>query len=513
MLALLIMSCAETRERQAKPGTVKAVFEEWYRQWNSYLNRDAAGGVEGRLRGARELRRFEDLGLPGVPHMMGKLADKTDQDAHFLCSAVSMATRKVWWPNDFTGENAEGRAYVAWWATAKETTPKEFSRLLAQWKDLKARGRTGEAAKSLENIQYLGVLALPCLVAAIEQGEPDLTVIVAELTNAEVLPTASAAECRAWLDEHPERWQYPTGDETYTPVAPCQGWDALTWEQRRQAFETVYRRWKAQVEAMTPYQKDADKGWRMRLQGFAFMGHMDLRAVPFLLEKLADQNDADSILLKWVAYLVTKRDFRDTKPAGAAPDDDRRLWLDWWPNAEKSTQADFAKLLDRWRQTKNEEPSASTLPEGTEVGERMERLGFLVLPLLVKEIEAGRTDLIPIMSQITASEVPWDATPAQCRAWLDANPTRWQYPKPETEAPPTKTVPGTQPATAPAPVPAPTRVPPPSSSPTAAQATVPPSRAVPVWAIPAVAGALIALLLAGLFFVRSRRLAKLRGRP
>ena len=112
----------------------------------------------------------------------------------------------------------------------------------------------------------------------------------------------------------------------------------------------------------------------------------------------------------------------------------RRFWVDWWPNAEESTKTDFARLLARWQKMGDQDHPREAPLERWAVQDGMkEGFGVLVLPFMVKAIEEGQTDLIPFMSELTGSEVPWDATPAQCRAWLDANPTRWQYPKPETK--------------------------------------------------------------------------------
>jgi len=130
--------------------------------------------------------------------------EKMKQDPN-LKVAVTEITKK-WFTEDERKNNSIENLYISWWNEGYKQIPQQFEKLYGEWNNLKKQNKGKEAKEKFQEIEYLGIPALPSIVDKIEKGDNNLIPLVSYLTNNEIKENATAAECVAWWKANKDKW-------------------------------------------------------------------------------------------------------------------------------------------------------------------------------------------------------------------------------------------------------------------------------------------------------------------
>jgi hypothetical protein len=189
------------------------------------LSKDTALGKKPHLH-PREYDQIVQLGLPAVPYIIKKM--ETAPQAFALDQALAEITKVKFDLMPIEKEKEEVRtgspswksmqdAWISWWKEGRKQTPRRFEALYSEWKKFEKAGKEGEAVGREQKIRELGIVALPCIVQKIEQGDDNLLPAFLYLTDKEVGTTATVSEALSWWAANKEKWTLPDVDISTTP--------------------------------------------------------------------------------------------------------------------------------------------------------------------------------------------------------------------------------------------------------------------------------------------------------
>lgn len=161
----------------------------------------------------------------------------------------------------------------------------------------------------------------------------------------------------------------------------------------------------------------------------SFQGIVDLGipAVPFLMERI-EEGPSNLIVAVW--QITQKRFTEDALPEGywGNPEVRRRMWVEWWKNARKSTPQRFERLYSErmkfWKKGKYE--------EAKERLHQIDCLGVAALPLVLeKAAQTGDSGLLYVAQAITKGQIKGMSC-SERAVWWDKHRQEWLIPFPNT---------------------------------------------------------------------------------
>jgi hypothetical protein len=198
-------------------------------------------------------------------------------------------------------------------------------------------------------------------------------------------------------------------------------------EQSHSLRKSVYEGYQKWLHHATKPEMESSSGPNLYDEGMTDIIALGIPAVPIILETMHwyanNEHDSQVFHLQYALNQIVKVNFqgylfRYTRGLSSQYND---AWEKWYRNSDKYTKMEFELNIAAWQGFKHDEN-----PELVkEVMRRITNIGVFVLPYLIKEIQNGKIDLIPIVSILTDGKVPSDATSEQCLTWWENNKERY----------------------------------------------------------------------------------------
>jgi len=152
-----------------------------------------------------EYERLVKIGIKIVPTIIIRLKKYPNSTVPLVCLLQDITKKKF--KKKTTGDNVGtirmGKNMIKWWSGAEVETRKDFKRLYRKLKY--ARKNNKKAVHSLyEEIEKLGILALPLLIDKLRKGDKGTLKIISELTDKKVKVDATLDECLVWWERNKE---------------------------------------------------------------------------------------------------------------------------------------------------------------------------------------------------------------------------------------------------------------------------------------------------------------------
>ena len=234
LVCLAAMTGAGTPYRAASAladdtGTgTQQLFEVRYQAWQAYLMEHDVFSPRSdtppdRYFDNEPFRQIVALGIPAIPTLLAKsqtdtllaaaLTDITKVEFHFRNEILGLRKER-WTVDELPGvqwdhDPDDREVWRRWWTQERFHAPERFEKLCAERQALLQQGDAKGAQEKYERIQNLGIPVLPCLLDKIGQGATDLVPILSALTNGDVKPDASPADCAKWWNAHKQEWTLP----------------------------------------------------------------------------------------------------------------------------------------------------------------------------------------------------------------------------------------------------------------------------------------------------------------
>lgn len=206
----------------AQDNNLKSKFEELFPKWKeSILTAQPESKVSSRIRfDNSNFKEIVKLGVPILPLAIDKLK-KNDDWVGMLIPEITKTRIDSQFDKekgvyvfedypDFTykpqylrgnGETAKN-IWVYWWEKGRKKTPELFAKKYANWKSAIDNGKPDETKKRYQDIQNLGIVALPEIVDKIKSGQKRLIPMFSYLVDNNVKETASPEECLKWWEDN-----------------------------------------------------------------------------------------------------------------------------------------------------------------------------------------------------------------------------------------------------------------------------------------------------------------------
>jgi len=107
----------------------------------------------------------------------------------------------------------------------------------------------------------------------------------------------------------------------------------------------------------------------------------------------------------------------------------KKIWQHWFKIGKNWTQEKFEEKYGKYTKEKRNHPKHETAIRYER--RRIATLGVAALPLIIKKIEQGETDLIPLVSELTDNQINENADVSDVLIWWQTNKNRWTIPFPE----------------------------------------------------------------------------------
>jgi hypothetical protein len=193
----------------------------------------------------------------------------------------------------------------------------------------------------------------------------------------------------------------------------------------RKIFYDGYKKWISYIQKP---EMEGSSGTNYYNEGMPDIIALGLPVVPIILETMHwyAENETDSYVfhLQYALHQITKVNFNSSLQGNVRGLSKKYNtdWEMWYRNSEKYTKNEFEINMAAWRGSKHEESSDLR----KEVIQRITNIGILVLPYLIKEIQNGEIELIPIVSTLSNGEVVFNVTVEQCTLWWEKNQKRFK---------------------------------------------------------------------------------------
>jgi len=158
-------------------------------------------------------------------------------------------------------------------------------------------------------------------------------------------------------------------------------------------------------------------------------------ALPYIIEKI---EQGDWRLGGCVLMISKKRfyrsDYADVRAYGDAITT-AGMYVEWWHEGRKDTVEQFETLYQQWKDLRGQGQDEGAADKY----ERIRGLGIAALPYIIKKVEQGDVDLIPLVSRLTSGAggapdaISSTASAAECLDWWNKNKQRWTLPPVKSE--------------------------------------------------------------------------------
>jgi len=178
---------------------------------------------------------------------------------------------------------------------------------------------------------------------------------------------------------------------------------------------------------------------QVRIQSFLALARLqDMRSIKPMMDIASNDSAIDQFTFNFGMRAIAQINFQDKcfqnlvqfndfPELGKIPIDQdpwKRLWKHWYKVGRQWTKQQFEKKYDDWKEAKNKSPLASSALSFQKQKLRCQ-LGIAALPLLIEKINAGETDLIDIVSELTHEEIERNATKQEVTLWWQNNKEKW----------------------------------------------------------------------------------------
>jgi len=217
---------------------VESLFEARYQAWREWIRQEVnpfRSDFDPRTFDNEPFRQIVELGVPAVPYIMDKV--KQDSDIGYALYKITkfrlhehcLVVRPgevLWTVEEFPDIGQKGEPpdvrelLLRWWNEGRQQTPQRFEKLYNEWQDLAQRGEAEEATEKYQRIIDLGIVALPCIVKKIEEGQTDLVPAISVLTNGAISEQANPAACVEWWTKNKQKWTLPPVKSETVSSAP-----------------------------------------------------------------------------------------------------------------------------------------------------------------------------------------------------------------------------------------------------------------------------------------------------
>jgi len=197
-------------------------------------------------------------------------------------------------------------------------------------------------------------------------------------------------------------------------------------ESVEQQFEEHFQDWKefcSRPEVMIL----SLAGPRFTCTEFRAITDLGIPALPYIAAKMEYDTNRDLLwkAIEVIAKVKIRGEYDNSSsrvvfPQFPALKSGEDVYLYWWREGHKSTQARFEEFYSKWKQIKdsNNEVALKSYKD-------MVNLGLPVIPYMINRIENGDSGLIPAVSQLVDGEIKEDISPKECADWWYSNRDRW----------------------------------------------------------------------------------------
>jgi hypothetical protein len=197
----------------------KNIFEVKYKAWRKDV--DQFGPILSDDSGI-SLDSFKkeivNLGVKFLPILI----EKMHQD---ICLAYAITLISGWRfipgevkKKEIYGFKALANFYSNWWKEGQIGIFKLFEERYDQWLKVRNSSNKEDVERTLRNLSYLGIAALPYFFEKIKNNETAFIPIVSKLTKNSIKPTFSIEDCLGWWKKNKEDWTIPFPDFGIIPT-------------------------------------------------------------------------------------------------------------------------------------------------------------------------------------------------------------------------------------------------------------------------------------------------------
>ena len=235
--AFLIVPTFSQSAENTEVDPAKAAFDAQYARINEFVAN--YHGMRGPTQDGWPLYwELANLGPQVLPYIVPEI----EAGDWWLGDSVILMTQKVFEREDYNdpagygASNVTAFMYCDWWRAGKDASDARFERLYSELVAARKAGDQEAVDAALFSIRKLGIAALPNFVEKIQQGDPDLTGVVAKVTrfafggrvasvSADATPAAgniSADEVAKWWETDKQHWLIPWPEEPKQPDQPTE---------------------------------------------------------------------------------------------------------------------------------------------------------------------------------------------------------------------------------------------------------------------------------------------------
>ena len=226
--AFLIVPTFSQSAENIEVDPAKVAFDAQYARINEFV--ENYHGWRGPTMAGRHL--YIELANLG-PQVLPYIVQEIEAGDWWLGASARLITCKAFEREDFDdpvqciGAQPNAVMFCRWWRAGKAASDARFERLYSELVAARNAGDQEAVDATLFSIRKLGIAALPNSVEKIQQGDPDLTGVVAKLTgmvsrgrlatvSADATPAAGnipADEVTNWWETDKQHWLIPWPEE------------------------------------------------------------------------------------------------------------------------------------------------------------------------------------------------------------------------------------------------------------------------------------------------------------
>jgi hypothetical protein len=150
-----------------------------------------------------------DLGPPALPFLFEQMQDVSDKRAFHLTAASHYILKSGLSPaaeKRIHSRSERIREWTTWWANARTEVKGSFVETRRTYELAKQAGNLIAMEQARKELRALGVLALPYLFQAIDEGNFELIPLASELTNSKFPRDATREVAQDWWRANQSKW-------------------------------------------------------------------------------------------------------------------------------------------------------------------------------------------------------------------------------------------------------------------------------------------------------------------
>ncbi len=208
-------------------------------------------------------------------------------------------------------------------------------------------------------------------------------------------------------------------------------------DETKAEFERRYQALRESLASAPPAVSDpllTRDAWTLYLK----MKELGPPALPYIIEKI---EEGDWRLGGCVSMITKKRfnrsDYADVRYYGDAITK-AGMYVEWWHEGRRDTPQQFETLYQEWKALAKQGQDEAAADKYRLI----RRLGIAALPYIIKKVEQGDAQLIPLVSRLTSGAggapdaISSRASAMECLDWWNKNKQRWTLPHVKSETTP-----------------------------------------------------------------------------